>query len=229
MVWMGRDGSSRGEDEMRVLYLDDIEQILRIFLQVQSKATNAGTETRDTPTSTFQVRNRRTTEIGQLPKITKTTNSFTLELESPGIALVFEVDRKGRTLLGGGTNKSRRMGNFPQARDSTQNVSRNRIHSFPHRALSHRHSRDRRHTRPRNQAISTQLRRPILHLYGRASPGPILGHFAEPKSAVILRYSYDQVARSEERNSKILIAAVSAALGVAATLLGMYAKHKLDL
>jgi len=60
------------------LYLDDIEQILRIFLQVQSKATNAGTETRDTPTSTFQVRNRRTTEIEQLPKITKTTNSFTL-------------------------------------------------------------------------------------------------------------------------------------------------------
>jgi hypothetical protein len=48
-----------------------------------------------------------------------------------------------------------------------------------------------------------------------------------PRTVVVFRNSYEQAARREERNSKLLFAALGSVLGAATTLLGIYAKHKL--
>ena len=43
-----------------------------------------------------------------------------------------------------------------------------------------------------------------------------------PRSTVTLRYSYDQAARREERNSKLLFAILGFVLGIAGTLLTQF-------
>ena len=50
--------------------------------------------------------------------------------------------------------------------------------------------------------------------------------FLASQSTVVLRYSYEQAERLEDRNTKILIAAVSALIAFALGTLSMFLKHK---
>jgi hypothetical protein len=208
------------------LYLDDIEQIINVLSSAERKARHSEPEAHDQPSPSFQVGNRCTHEIEDLPKITKRTSDFTLRLGRPNLELVFQVDDRGLRWWSAGLThadawetfhkleaiiKPKSSAGSGRARGATI-LAATVIAGFLATKLSPRANAD---TAGLVAAVSVL----ILSIL-------ITERLLGPASSVVLRYSYDQAARREERNSKLLFAVLGWALGIATTLLGIYVKHK---
>ncbi len=197
------------------LYLDDIEQIVHVLTAAERKASYPGTEALEPPTPTFQVGNQSTTEIEDLRKIAKRTSNFTLKLERPGPELLFQIDGRGAQWWSSGLARADAWETFhkleaiirPKA--SRLETERGAIalgtlipamaaFAFLATRLSPKHA-------------DTAAAIALLAVYGA---GILFGDRLLAGSSVILRYSYDEATRREERNSKILIALLGAALGL---------------
>lgn len=225
------------------LYLDDIEQILHIFSDVERKVANAVQGTSQPPQPTLRIGNKETHEIEDLPKITKRTSDLTLRLEWHRLTLLFRVDRSGPQWWSAGLSRADAW----ETHHKLEEIIRPRVVLLGGLAR----------TRPGalytiTGAASTLgaflallgayvlAHKFVPHLtswYAALIIGLLQGAAAvlgfkitnlilEPRSTVTLRYSYDQAARREERNSKLLFAVLGWAFGTITTLLGIYAKHK---
>jgi len=218
------------------LYLDDIEQIVNVLSTAERKAIQNRPEMPDPPSPTFQVGNKRTDQIEDLPKITKRTSDLAIRLETKVIELLFDVDSTGTHWWSTGLKRSDAwethhkleaiirpravlLGTFAITRlpalytvlGAAATLSAFLAWTAAY-VLAHK-------LVPHSVAWWQAL---IIGLLEGAAPVVafklryvILG----PKSTVTLRYSYDQAARREERNSRLLFAVLGFVLGVAGTLL----------
>jgi hypothetical protein len=218
------------------LYLDDIEQVVQAFSEAALKAQ--GSANGEQLKTTFQVRDRFTTDLGDLPKIGKRTRDFTLTMERTGLALQFELDDRlhwwshGLTQADAWTTFHKleailqprilwlraRLRKSPGIAFTTYGFAAV-LSVFGAcatvfllaRLFSPRHA----------MTVASLMSVPAFFIGMKVADG-----FLDDQSTIVLRYSYDQAALREDRNAKILIGAISAAIAFALGIVSMALKHK---
>jgi hypothetical protein len=222
------------------LYLDNVEEIRDIIIEAAlSRVLRPELESSRTDIETrYFVENQVCTEIQDLPKITKRTRDFEMQLAAPdGFNARFGIDRYSTQWTTKGLTKAdtwrafhkletvferrkiRWRGFLPQD-VGTIIASLTLILSlssfFVMRAFDAIY-----HFVPKSVGLISAL---ILLVIAALLGG--IGFFLTRHSVAVLRYSWDQAAQREDRNTKILIGAVSALIAFLLGVASMALKRK---
>lgn len=222
------------------LYLDDIEQIVHTLSDVECKVANAAPGTHQPPQPTLRVGNKETHEIEDLPRITKTTSDLTIRLETQRLTLIFQVGGSGPQWWSAGLTR----GDAWETHHKLEAIIRPRVvllgvlaRTRPGALYTALGAAAMLGAFLALLATYVLAHKFVPHLltswYGSLIIGLLEGTAVvlgfkltnlifEPRSNVTLRYSYDQTARREERNSKLFFAVLGFVFGVVGTLLSQY-------
>lgn len=223
------------------LYIDDIEEIREIILYAAASRvlrpeidpTQHEVETK------FYIGDQVCTEIQDLPKIKKRTHDFEMRLSAPdGFTARFGVSVSTTQWTTNGLTKADTWRAFHKLETVFERRKIRWRNLLPRETESVRFvlvmflllallffgsgaARVIYKLAPSHEEfVSVSFTLAALALITAVTP-LVLRH-----SVVVLRYSWDQAAQREDRNTKILIAAVSALTAFLLTVLGYYLKHK---
>jgi hypothetical protein len=225
------------------LYLDDIEQIVRIFSQeikAYERELNPGEQQRE-PEPTFQIRDRVTHDINDLQKIAKVTNTLSITIESNRsyVSLALFISNAGVSWGEYGLTKADAWKTYHKL-EALFKPRSHWLRAWPHRSASTTIAtvlgtaliiaipiaftvRAVAHEFARNHALGVAA----LILFTTLGMSLLLTAplLAWP-CTVVLRQLPEIAEAREERNSKLFFAALGWALGTATALVGIYVKHK---
>lgn len=223
------------------LYLDDIEEIRDIILHAAaSRVVRPETDPAQLAVETkFYIGDQVCTDVQDLPKIKKHTRDFEMRLSAPdGFSARFSVGWPGTQWTSNGLTKADTWRAFHKLETVFERRKIRWRNLLPRDAgslavlllncflaglwiLSYNVGRMLYKPGPSYSVLASLL----LTLATVLLIAPV-AFFLMRHSTVVLRYSWDQAAQREDRNTKILIAAASALIAFLLGVVSMALKHK---